>query len=109
MVPPVRTAITACGARSLSKAAASSTTSTRQASSATSSDMSSVKQAPPPAPHKASAPGEPSRFTKDISGRIYHEANRGQDVWSMFNPLVFPTAVNLGQGESIAYLNRETS
>ncbi|PWN46256.1 PLP-dependent transferase [Ceraceosorus guamensis] len=41
--------------------------------------------------------GPRTRFT-EVSSRIFEEYNRGPDVWSMFNPLVFPTAKNLGQG-----------
>ena len=62
------------------------------------SAMSTLQQLVAPEPTPPAAPGQPSRFTKDVSNRIYNEVNRGLDVWSMFNPVVFPTAVNLGQG-----------
>ncbi|PWN48309.1 PLP-dependent transferase [Violaceomyces palustris] len=39
-----------------------------------------------------------SRFHKERSSRIKTELSRGLDVWSLFNPVVFPSAVNLGQG-----------
>jgi kynurenine aminotransferase len=38
-----------------------------------------------------------SRFDKPAS-RVTEEYERGPDVWSVFNPLNFPSAVNLGQG-----------
>ncbi|KAN0063916.1 arylformamidase [Thecaphora frezii] len=55
----------------------------------------------PPLPRLAmSSTAAPSttRFRTHRSSRIHFELNRGVDVWSMFNPVVFPTAVNLGQG-----------
>jgi hypothetical protein len=38
-----------------------------------------------------------SRFDKPAS-RITEEYEKGPDVWSVFNPLNFPHATNLGQG-----------
>lgn len=38
-----------------------------------------------------------SRFAEPAS-RIDFEYKKGPDVWSVFNPINFPTAVNLGQG-----------
>lgn len=38
-----------------------------------------------------------SRFAEPAS-RIDFEYSKGPDVWSVFNPINFPTAVNLGQG-----------
>ena len=42
--------------------------------------------------------GRPTRFLAKSAARLHDELNRGPDIWSMFSPLVFPTAVNLGQG-----------
>lgn len=42
--------------------------------------------------------GRPTRFLAQSATRLRDELSRGSDVWSMFSPLVFPTAVNLGQG-----------
>ncbi|SPO41949.1 related to BNA3 - Arylformamidase [Pseudozyma flocculosa] len=39
-----------------------------------------------------------TRFRTERSERIRFELEKGADVWSMFNPVVFPTAINLGQG-----------
>ncbi|WFD29191.1 hypothetical protein MSPP1_000197 [Malassezia sp. CBS 17886] len=41
--------------------------------------------------------GAPTRFLTSAS-RVHDELNRGTDVWTFFNPIEFPTAVNLGQG-----------
>ena len=38
-----------------------------------------------------------SRLAKP-AGRITEAYEAGPDVWSVFNPLVFPNAINLGQG-----------
>lgn len=51
----------------------------------------------PPFPARA-APGQPSRFATGLSPVTWGESQRGQDVWSLFSPLAFPDAVNLGQG-----------
>ncbi len=71
--------------------------------------MPGVTQLKQPAPSPAAQPGQPSRFTRDVSSTVYHEVNRGADVWSMFNPLVFPKAVNLGQGEAGRWRTRSPS
>ncbi|WFD33843.1 hypothetical protein MCUN1_000666 [Malassezia cuniculi] len=42
--------------------------------------------------------GRPTRFLAQSAARLRDELSRGSDVWSMFSPLVFPHAVNLGQG-----------
>ncbi|PWY97806.1 PLP-dependent transferase [Testicularia cyperi] len=42
--------------------------------------------------------GANSRWTKERASRIHAELNQGVDVWTLFNPVVFPTAINLGQG-----------
>ena len=44
------------------------------------------------------AVGQPSRFAQSVSAQLYPETQRGIDVWTLFSPLNFPTAVNLGQG-----------
>lgn len=41
---------------------------------------------------------KPTRFLDLPASRVKPELGRGTDVWSFFNPLVFPQAVNLGQG-----------
>ncbi|PKI85487.1 hypothetical protein MVES_000584 [Malassezia vespertilionis] len=41
---------------------------------------------------------KPTRFLTDVAERVKPELSRGTDVWTFFNPLVFPSAVNLGQG-----------
>ena len=41
---------------------------------------------------------KPTRFLTQPSKRLYDELHRGTDVWTFFNPSVFPEAVNLGQG-----------
>lgn len=42
--------------------------------------------------------GGPSARLAKVANRLVGEVEKGPDVWSVFNPLVFPTAVNLGQG-----------
>lgn len=44
------------------------------------------------------AAAKPTRLLNGFSSRIAAEYTRGADVWSLFNPVVFPSAVNLGQG-----------
>lgn len=39
-----------------------------------------------------------TRWATQRADRIHAELNAGLDVWSLFNPVVFPTAINLGQG-----------
>lgn len=46
----------------------------------------------------ANTSGAPSSRITKVAHRIAHEVQKGPDVWSVFNPLAFPTAVNLGQG-----------
>lgn len=41
---------------------------------------------------------KPTRFLNSPAPRVQPELARGVDVWTFFNPMVFPTAVNLGQG-----------
>lgn len=41
---------------------------------------------------------KPTRFLTQSGLRVRDELNRGTDVWTFFNPMVFPDAVNLGQG-----------
>ncbi|KAL4399904.1 arylformamidase [Malassezia pachydermatis] len=40
----------------------------------------------------------PTRFLKQYGSRMKDELGRGADVWTFFSPMVFPHAVNLGQG-----------
>ena len=40
----------------------------------------------------------PTRWATQRAERIHAELNAGVDVWTLFNPVVFPTAINLGQG-----------
>ncbi|SNX87571.1 related to BNA3 - Arylformamidase [Melanopsichium pennsylvanicum] len=40
----------------------------------------------------------PTRWATQRADRIHQELNSGVDVWTLFNPVVFPTAINLGQG-----------
>lgn len=42
--------------------------------------------------------GGTTRWTTQRAERIHAELNAGVDVWTLFNPVVFPTAINLGQG-----------
>lgn len=42
--------------------------------------------------------GGPSARLAKPAHRVAGEVQKGPDVWSVFNPLAFPTAVNLGQG-----------
>jgi kynurenine aminotransferase len=42
--------------------------------------------------------GALSRWETRRADRIHEELNQGVDVWTLFNPAVFPTAINLGQG-----------
>lgn len=39
-----------------------------------------------------------TRWAAQRASRIHAELNSGVDVWTLFNPAVFPTAINLGQG-----------
>ncbi|SJX65447.1 related to BNA3-Arylformamidase [Sporisorium reilianum f. sp. reilianum] len=39
-----------------------------------------------------------TRWATQRADRIHAELNAGLDVWTLFNPVVFPTAINLGQG-----------
>ncbi|KAJ1596674.1 hypothetical protein NDA14_003879 [Ustilago hordei] len=39
-----------------------------------------------------------TRWATQRADRIHAELNAGVDVWTLFNPVVFPTAINLGQG-----------
>ena len=39
-----------------------------------------------------------TRWATHRADRIHAELNSGVDVWTLFNPIVFPTAINLGQG-----------
>ncbi|SPO30360.1 related to BNA3 - Arylformamidase [Ustilago trichophora] len=39
-----------------------------------------------------------TRWATHRATRIHEELNAGVDVWTLFNPVVFPTAINLGQG-----------
>lgn len=39
-----------------------------------------------------------TRWATHRAQRIHQELDSGVDVWSLFNPVVFPTAINLGQG-----------
>lgn len=48
--------------------------------------------------HSMSTVTKPTRFLDLPSSRVQPELNRGTDVWTFFNPMVFPHAVNLGQG-----------
>ncbi|KAJ9475370.1 putative kynurenine--oxoglutarate transaminase BNA3 [Pseudozyma hubeiensis] len=45
-----------------------------------------------------SSTASPTRWTTHRADRIHEELNSGLDVWTLFNPVVFPTAINLGQG-----------
>lgn len=40
----------------------------------------------------------PTRWATQRATRIHAELSSGVDVWTLFNPAVFPTAINLGQG-----------
>ncbi len=42
--------------------------------------------------------GGATRWATQRAERIHAELNAGVDVWTLFNPVVFPTAINLGQG-----------
>lgn len=44
------------------------------------------------------APAPPTRWATHRAHRLEAELNAGVDVWTLFNPVVFPTAINLGQG-----------
>ena len=48
----------------------------------------------------SSSSGSGTRFRGDAarSHRVREELSRGADVWTLFNPVEFPTAINLGQG-----------
>lgn len=46
----------------------------------------------------SSATVAPTRWANQRADRIHAELNSGLDVWTLFNPVVFPTAINLGQG-----------
>lgn len=46
----------------------------------------------------AAKAGGPSPRLAKVASRVANEVERGPDVWSVFNPLAFPSAVNLGQG-----------
>ncbi|EST08704.1 Aminotransferase, class I/classII [Kalmanozyma brasiliensis GHG001] len=45
-----------------------------------------------------SSSAKPTRWATQRADRIHAELNAGLDVWTLFNPVVFPTAINLGQG-----------
>lgn len=46
----------------------------------------------------SSPSSNPTRWATHRADRIHAELNSGVDVWTLFNPVVFPTAINLGQG-----------
>lgn len=46
----------------------------------------------------SSSSASSTRWVTQRATRIHAELNSGPDVWTLFNPVVFPTAINLGQG-----------
>ncbi|PWN17917.1 PLP-dependent transferase [Microstroma glucosiphilum] len=78
-----------------SAAAGSSASASSSATTTTTNNNNNNGTSAPSPPN-----GNPSNHSRigTITQRITAEATRGPDVWSTFNPLVFPECVNLGQG-----------